>query len=71
MKFAFLNVFALNGLENLIILSLFNIHSKINLVMKIEVNNDVKIPMIKVVANPKIGPEPNNANTTPDKKVVN
>ena len=39
--------------------------------MKIEVNNEVKIPMIKVVANPKIGPEPNNANTTPDKKVVN
>jgi hypothetical protein len=39
--------------------------------MKIEVNNDVKIPRIKVVANPKIGPEPNNANTTPDKKVVN
>ena len=34
--------------------------------MKIDVNNEVKIPMIKVVANPKIGPEPNNSTTTPD-----
>ena len=38
--------------------------------MKIAVNNDVKIPMIKVVANPLIGPVPNTNKIIAVKPVV-
>ena len=47
------------GFENLIFLLRCNHQLKIIRVMNIAVNNDVKIPIINVVAKPLIGPEPN------------
>ena len=41
-----------------------------SLVMKIEVNNEVQIPIIKVVAKPWTGPVPNSNKMKPVKKVV-
>ena len=37
---------------------LSNLHSNINLVINIAANKEVRIPMISVVANPWIGPDP-------------
>ncbi len=51
-------------------LPLFNWYSKINLVIKIAVNKDVKIPITKVFANPSTGPVPKNHSTKPVNKVV-
>ena len=36
-----------------------SLHWKINLVMKIAENKEVRIPITRVVAKPLIGPEPN------------
>ena len=56
--------------ENLISLSLLSQPSRMSLVMKIEVNNEVQIPIIKVVAKPWTGPVPNSNRMKPVKKVV-
>ena len=55
----FLNAPLVNLVENEIDFPLFNLAEITNLVMKIAQNNEVRIPIIKVVANPLIGPEPN------------
>ena len=49
---------------------LLSLQKKINRVMKMAENNDVRIPMIKVVANPLIGPDPKTYNTIPVRSVV-
>jgi hypothetical protein len=49
---------------------LFTLQSKINLVIKIEVNNEVPIPINKVVANPLIGPVPKTNKIKAVKAVV-
>src|SRR5690606_31954496 len=63
-------VFADQGNDTLTFISLSSINSKIKREIKIEVNNEVIIPTINVVAKPKIGPEPKKNNTTPTKNVV-
>ena len=59
-----------NFVENKIDFPLFNLAETINLVMKIAQNNEVRIPIIKVVANPLIGPEPKIYRIIPVKRVV-
>src|SRR5690606_10469914 len=66
----FTKVFSDQGNETEIFMSRFNINSKMRREMKIDVNREVIIPIISVVANPKIGPEPKKNNTTPTKNVV-
>ena len=48
----------------------FKCQSINNLEIKIAVNNDVKIPINKVVANPLIGPDPNTYNINAVRPVV-
>ena len=57
-------------MEKLIFWFLPNIHSKINRVIKMAAKREVIIPIIKVVANPKIGPLPKMYKINPVKKVV-
>ena len=52
------------------LLFLLALHSNRTLVIKIAVNNEVTIPINKVVANPLIGPVPKINNTAPVKIVV-
>ncbi|MOA22548.1 hypothetical protein D3C78_1431110 [compost metagenome] len=54
-----LNQFLENSLVNLITLFLANCASKIKRVMKIAENNEVKIPITRVVAKPWIKPDEN------------
>ena len=51
-------------------LFLFNPDSNIKRVIKIEVNNDVKTPIINVVAKPYTGPEPKAKRIIATNKVV-
>ena len=48
----------------------FRCQSISNLEIKIAVNNEVKIPINKVVANPLIGPDPNTYNINAVRPVV-
>ena len=47
-----------------------NLRSKTTLEMNNAENNDVKIPMINVVAKPRIGPVPKEYKMTPVRRVV-
>ena len=55
---------------NVILSDFFNFHSKMIRVMKIAEKREVRIPIIKVVAKPLIGPEPNTYSTIPVNSVV-
>ena len=44
--------------------------SKMRRVMKMEVRTEVMIPMMRVVANPLIGPVPKKKSTRPVRRVV-
>ena len=57
-------------LEKFILFPLLSLALITNLVIKIAANNDVNIPIIKVVANPLIGPEPKVYKTIPVNSVV-
>ena len=59
-----------NFIENDIDFPLFNLAEIINLVIKIAQNKEVNIPIIKVVANPLIGPVPKENKIIPVNKVV-
>ena len=52
----FLNKFFVNVFEKNIFFLLINLDSKTSLVINIAQNKEVKIPIIKVVAKPLIGP---------------
>ena len=56
--------------EKLTSFPLFNLALITSLVIKIAANNEVKIPIISVVANPLIGPDPKVYNTIPVNSVV-
>ena len=60
----FLNAPLVNFVEKEISLPLFNLYEIINLVINIAENKEVIIPIIKVVANPLIGPDPNIKDNT-------
>ena len=70
LMFKFLKAFSVQRVENDKVSFFLNCHSKINRVMKIAQNNEVAIPIIKVVAKPLIGPVPNTKRINPVKPVV-
>ena len=63
------NQFLVIPVENLNSIPLSDVKANINLDTTTAAKNEVKIPIINVVANPLIGPEPND-NTIPIKSVV-
>ena len=70
LNLVFLNALAVAAVANVGVFSFASIRSKIKRVMKIEVNNDARIPMLKVTAKPWIGPSPNLPRTNAVSKVV-
>ena len=70
MIFTFCKNPLVNAVEKSNFPPLFTYQSINNLVINIAVNNDVKIPMINVVAKPLIGPVPNTNNIKAVKPVV-
>ena len=69
-KWVFFRKFLVTLFSNEILLPLDTRPSKISLVMKMEVITEVMIPMMRVVANPCTGPEPNTKRTKPVSIVV-
>ncbi|MNY16365.1 hypothetical protein D3C86_1496260 [compost metagenome] len=61
----FVNQFLDIDVTNVRLFFLAILHSNKILVMKIDVNREVKIPINKVVAKPLIGPVPKMNNTAP------
>ena len=62
--------FLVRLLSNEMFLPLATLSSMMILVMKIEVRTEVMIPMMRVVAKPCTGPEPNAKRTIPVRRVV-
>ena len=69
-RVAVVSALAVAAVANVGVFSFASIRSKIKRVMKIEVNNDARIPMLKVTAKPWIGPSPNLPRTNAVSNVV-
>ena len=68
--FVFWRKFLVKLLSNVTFLPFDTLSSKMILVMKIDVRTEVMIPMMRVVAKPCTGPEPNTKRTIPVRRVV-
>jgi hypothetical protein len=71
LNFVFFKNFNDHENPNLIFLPRFKSHSKISREINIDVNSDVMIPIIRVVAKPFTGPVPYANSTIPVIRVVN